>query len=1257
MREGLPKKILLMGATFLMAVAAYVVFSSPDQATVDQGAGNSADVVHKFVTRAAATTQVAVQGMTDARIPLSPGDQTRVKIYDDVSGRLKYIFEAEKWEPITETDFHLHKLAIQIYMPRGEITYINADEAEVTITRRTSTRVDPKRGRLWGNVKVVIDRTTTKWREENPELAERFAHPDDLISIFLPEARFDMDRAELFADGDVLVDSTEARIEDCRGLTVQWDQVDNRIDMLRFEQGGRMILRRGGKMIDFGMPGTTRDAKRAKNATASAAKGRGQMVAPRAEAMKPMSIAAITAAEAAAEIRLEGGAVAANQPRSLPSAAAAVHTPVGELKSADDLSAAVQQMTTEARSAVDGTPLAQAESVKERSRVHTYRAVFANNVVVEQRDGLRTIGKIEADSLEVNFDFGRKQRQQASTGPRPQGAAKVESEDDDSSGAASETSSGRTTAGLPADFSQEDQTRLTLTWNGPLEMRPIRVNAEEQTGQRFDAVAIGNPVRLMSDQVAPGGEAGAPKKATATCDQLVYRHERRQVWMSATDARPVQINVGGSGALSGREIFFDEKRGLGRVEGPGHMEDDRLDGLMGDSDASGDLAKSKSARDAVRIDWARGVDLEIGRRHVRQMNPDTGAMEDKEKEYLRRAWFHGTVSMKQGEDRLVGEEVAATFGEPRSGEDVADHIQHLNMSGGVRLERGDDVLAGDRLDVEMALTPDGRSVPRSVDGFGDVLARQANREIRSQKMHVELAQIPGKPRFAQDGRPAAPAKSRIGIQTVDASGDVFIIDPTQNLKISRAESLKATMNAGSQLATALILGASADRPARARFGDVALHGERIDIDMTRQSMVVPGPGSSYIRTKEDFSGRKLSETTTVKTTWKDRMEFQLERNYGVFLGDIVSQTPNFRLTSDKMTVRFSNAPPPPPRKARGEVSPFRLMADVREEAGYVGAVCSTPVVAAFTATRLLCGLPQERILAKFSEMSGDRGRDDQVSLAAVGGQRKRPVYVVAEGRAEALSTEYAPDTRLGLRGRLMSRLRIAAPQIAVDLAAEQMNIPSAGTLLIEDYQFDPRERKKQSQASAEAAPMMSSLRSDGPSQTAITWQNSMDFFVDRSLVVFDKNVSMVHRSGREMVMQGELASAMGLDDASLEHIGKGRIATLRCGNLLLEFKTAKKEPKKGKSQAGARATDLARLIAKESVHLKEDTKSLTGEHLQYLADAGETRLEGANNYEATIMDEEEGSGRFMMWRGPVLIWDRARNRIEAPKATIRTSRR
>ena len=43
MRDGLTKKLILMGATFLMAVAAYLVFSSPDQAAVEQDRGDSSE--------------------------------------------------------------------------------------------------------------------------------------------------------------------------------------------------------------------------------------------------------------------------------------------------------------------------------------------------------------------------------------------------------------------------------------------------------------------------------------------------------------------------------------------------------------------------------------------------------------------------------------------------------------------------------------------------------------------------------------------------------------------------------------------------------------------------------------------------------------------------------------------------------------------------------------------------------------------------------------------------------------------------------------------------------------------------------------------------------------------------------------------------------------------------------------------------------------------------------------------------------------
>lgn len=1283
--DGFTKKLVLMGVTFLMAVGAYLVFTREDHATRVAPKQDATEVVRRFVTRPV-TSQPVVQSFTEAGLNFSPGDQTRVKIYDEITGRLKYIFEAKSWEPVSESDYRLKDLSIQIYMPRGEITYINADEAEVTLARKTGSRVDPKRGRLWGNVTVTIDRTTAKWREENPELAERYAHADDLIHIHLPEARFDMDRAELKADGDVLVDSVEARIEKCRGLLVQWDQVDNRIDLLRFEHGGRMMLRRGGRMVDFAMPGTVRES-RSESAKAAASGAPG--FAPKAQAMKPLSIDAISTAEAAAEIRLEGGLVSANQPKSISTAARTTpstertvsSTEPNQLRSEKELASAVGELKREARSATSGEPRAQSlvddALARSHGRVHTYRAVFENQVVVEQLDGLRTIGKVEADQLEVNFDFGKKQRGMAS-GRSPSQDEKPEGAPTDHSVTAnasqvdpSKAAGGRPVAltPSPAPSLADDPTKLVLTWNGPLEMRPIwSAGGEPPTGERFDVVAIGNPVRLMSAQ---GTQSSPGKVARAACDQLVYRHERRQAWMAGRDDRPVQIHVDDSGRLVGREVFFDQQRGLGRVEGPGTMSDDRgSDSDVGSDStifaATSDLVSKASGedgsgrnRDPVLIKWSRGVDFELGSRRVEALNAATGMREEKNKEFLRRAWFHGDVSIRQGDERLVGDEVAVTFGSPRSGEDVADHISHLSMSGKVRLERGDDVLAGERLDVQMTVTSDGKNLPKVVDAAGDVLARQADREIRAEEMHVEMTTIMGEPRPSPDGTTMLPGRSRVGIDRMDARGDVLVRDPSQNLKISRAESLVASMRNGNELVRATILGKSPEGRARARFGDVAMHGHRIEIDMDEQAIEVPGPGVAFSRTTEDFGGRKLSEPTIVRTTWRDRMEFHLARNYGVFLGGVVSRTDNFSLTSSKLTVRFAKAPPAAPRSKSREFSPLRLIAATREEAAYVDAIASPSVVAAYTTIRLLWGIPQGRLLGRFAGLGDERKGRDSIAYASISGERKQPVYLVAEGNAEALSTEHGPRTRLGTRGRLLSRMRIAADQIAVDLSAQQMNIPCKGSLLIEDYQFDPRERKAESMASSAAgSPMMSSLRSEGPSQTAVTWTNSMDYFVDRNLVVFDRDVTMAHRSGREMVMQGELATAMGIDPDQMLRLGKGRIATLRAGNLLLEFKTPRSQ--RGKERGAEdtmRATDLQRLIAKGSVFMREDTRSLTGEHLQYMAESGEVRVEGGPGFEATIMEEEETAGRFMMWRGPVLTWDRITGRIEAPKAAVRTSRR
>ncbi|MFH1419773.1 MAG: hypothetical protein ABII12_15985 [Planctomycetota bacterium] len=1291
------KKVILALVTFALAVGAYLVFSSGDRNEEVSSGEEATEAVRRFVSLP--TTQES-RTIQDVDIPFRPGDQTLARIYDDVTGRLKYQLEAKNWEPTSDSgmQYRIKDLLIQLFMPRGQITYISADEAELVLARRSRNRLEPQSGWLRGRVKITIDRTTTEWREAHPDLADRYTHPEELIHIDMEDAKFDLDQAELISQGDVLVDGRDIRIEGVRGLTVQWDQVDNRLDILQFEHGGRMALRRGGKMVDFGLPGTQRTAKPvgksekvirtpgsgtggtalAKESPTSSlpagavdldgagdapdsvasvqppgsepgaeavvpgkiATNRGtgdgaQGAGARAMAMKPMSVKTVTADEAAAEIRFEGGVVLTNQPRSLSPGAESVSAPqpAGEpqpLRDQGELAEALASMKDEARSGKAGEDSLEARALallqsKSRKRIHTYRAVFENDVVVEQRDGLRTIGKLESDKLEVNFDFGERQRAMTGSGRRQK------AEPEPPPGGQSASPAREQDELVPLE---EDLTKLVLTWDGPLELRPLKVQPAEQTGERFDAIATGERVHVESEQ------------GTASCKQLVYRHERRQVWLAGSDAEPVELAVNTARKLAGREIFFDQKRGLALVEGAGMMVDsgeEEVTGAEGDdvfaslsrtpsiideadagsaNAAGADIAKATSGkkRKPVEIRWSRGVDLELGRHTVLQTNPSTGLREQKQREFLQRAWFHGDVLIKRDEEEVSAKELAVTFGAPSSSDGMADYIEHLNMAGKVRLRRGKEEIAAERLDAEMIVTPTGRNIPHIVDAEGGVEVTQPGREVRAEKMHVVMTEVRDSDRASAGDDLAILGDSRLGIESLDASGDVLIRDVERNLKVSRADSLVCSMRSGNRLVHATIT-ADASKPfARVRFGEVAVHGHLVEVDLDRESVDVPGPGKSWMMTRKDFTGRKLRNPASVKTTWVEKMQFRMARDYGVFVGDVHSESQSFSMDCDKLTVRFGRVPPVREKKKQGFVERYWIL----------------------------------------DKIVGDRARVKTTDPTLLGRERKRPVHVVAEGHAEAMSRNYASgDSPDGEPGRLLSGLWVSGDQIVADLAREQMSVPGAGGLLIEDYQFDlPGGGGSLSVKRVGGAPLMSAVRNEGPSQTGVTWKNSMDFFLDRGLVAFDEDVEMVHCSGSQMVMREELATAAGLTREDRNRLGEGRKARLSCGHLLLEFVTAARESSSSSSPTSpVRATDLKRLIAKHAVHLQEDTKSLMGEYLQYLSEINEVRLEGVANLDARITDQDEVNQRLTMWRGPLLIWDRATNRIEAPGATIRATRR
>ncbi len=1250
------KRVLLAMTAMCLVAGAYLLLSSGDRPAPKPRSSEAAEAVRQFVTL---PTSQPTQMVGDGELPFSPGDRIEMQIYDDVTGRLRYRFEAEAWNKLTDVDYHITDLLIQIYMARGEVTSIRADEADVVLTRKAKGRIEAQRGTLYGNVHVTIDRTTSKWRKENPDRAAPDSHADELIHIDMEQARFDMDRAELVSDGSVVVESTEARIENVSGLIVQWDQIDNRLDLLRFAQGGRMLLRRGVDAVTFDLPGAERKRRRAGGArTPADAGGAGPSDAPRlprARANQPFRIQAPRADEAAAELLLEGGPIAANTGKSIsagepPRQPNALRTP--EALAADR--AAMQAEATSGLTVERDDPATDLFAESPERPVHTYRAVFTNEVRAEQIEGGRTVGTLDADRLEVLFDFGSAQRDLlgggSSTSTTRPGAAPMQ--------AASRPAA--------APDSQETESvdggaQLVLTWDGPLELRPLARSAEQETGKRFDLIATGKRVMVHSEQ------------GDAVCRQLVFRHERRQVWLSGGEGAAVEMSIDASRRLVGAEVFFDQARSLARVDGPGYLIDtgerkpeiEDRNGLgatgglsarasTGSPDAaSGPAAHSAAEADEKRtpvpteIRWTQGVDLELARRVVHRLDPRTGAVETKEKEYLRRAWFHGDVGFQRGEETMRAEEVAATLMPPRNEDSVAEQIEHLNLVGDVEIANRDDHISAETLDVEMIPGADGQSVPRRAHGVGHVIARRDQREIRADVMDVELNQYPGPVISESEGRPAVHGKRRVGIDRLVATGHVEVRDPKNNLKVSRAQSLNTELRNGNELCRVTIVSPEPDVHARARFQDFAIHGHRILIDIDRQTVSVPGPGRAWMARAQDerqamprptpvenalvgqawvtlrrqlgvdvplsaLEGELLGQVWAlardklggadralpVMTTWTDHLDMPLERNYGVFVGNVCSRYEGLELKCHKMTIRFTREPP------QSSDQPARAR-------------------------------PESEIVVRTDP--------------------RRATSVIAEGNAQAVNSD-SVRTPAGF-SRLQSRIYIEGRQIVADLDREELYVPGEGLLFIEDYQFDDPRVADRTAGRTKPGPMMSSVRGEGPSQTLIEWKNSMLFFVGRGLVNFDKDVYMSHFSGQKMFLRNELAESMRLDPETFKRLKAGRTASMTCGNLLVEFLIDRSAGANADArEALIRATDLRRLIAKGAVHLQEGSKSLMGDYLHYLLDTHEVRLQGSPRVDARIVDEDP-DGRMSMWRGPLVVWNRKTNEVEAVHANIQTSRR
>lgn len=1300
------RRVLIAGSTFAIVVLLFVVYQlstdGPPVATTQP------------VAQPPVTTQLAddVPRLHLRGVDVPPGEKPFVIVYDE-HGRPKIRFRSVEWRPIRENEWHMTAPEVRLLLPSGQPVYITADEGQVVVAREESDNYDPKQGWLKGNVHIVIDRTDERWRRLHPDRAEPEQHPEFIVKLWMDDVEFDLDSARLWSEGAVRVESSDATVEGT-GLTLGWNEVDRRIDLLEIQQGKRMELRQDTALVEFAMPGSTQTQR-----VGSIDQARAQIA--KARSGEP---------DAAAPLAMLNES----------SRATAASKPADRKDSVEDL---FLDITKDSR------------FERRRDQIDTYRAVLEGGVAVRQTRGDEELGTLAAETLTLMFDFGEAQRQATDAAPDTTG----------------ETATSAPAVAAARSATSVVQTKIELTWSGKLTLVPETVDAGQPTGKRFHALASGNvhvrkadneahcdtlefhneteqvwltgsPVRLrqgtdremVGEKISydrangiaqidgPGSMTGARELADAmrVRDESVPAPKRAGVagdddekvlieWTqgvalrfgtarrSSTDARTSEMLIEESEFLQHARFTGDVKMSQPRQS----LEADDVElvfaeqastGMPGDNLAAliaNRITTEAGQRETIRAALAAtlGRLLSSPREQQREVASELSTLlaelaplRDDAKpaaEHLNALVGRlfstdlptqevaavelgaalakltaGDVAVSDADTLAFQKEIAGLLAADRPTTDVlGEQLDKMIARGRVRLRnQGKDageaggVVTADELVVQMTVDADGDNVPLRADARGNVSAQLDEQVIRARdRIAIEFASVaaplpPLEPavaaRVAADRKldvetiQAARRDNReIDVVYLEAFDDVQATDPRGGLNLS-AEALRCWMPNGGQAIERASVTGEAGSDAQVELNDFYVRGPSIEMDVKTQRAEVPAAGSLRLRTYKDLDGETLEDPIPVTISWSDSMVMEGRDNVAFFRGNVhaVSRSAQRRNVLDCQTLRMD-------------------FADIRTE--------SQAATTAAGPSPLWIFEPLATAVRQPAKESG--------TPRLAPGMNKQPTYLLASDEARVLSTVIDSVNPQ----RIVSQMHLDGPSIAVDLVADSMKIDGAGHLLIEDRQLPGegvgpktlaakllsaagRTPSNKAASSSKDTPFGASFAVQRPSQTLFTWRNAMSFFADRSLAVFDGDVTMTHVSGSQI----KGAERMQLDLARLREL-TGRRAGLRCRNLLVEFL---QDSSAGASDSAVtplgRATELRQFTATQDVRLEDGDRSVEGNLVTYNRTTNLVRVEGGVEAPAKFIEPDPKTGRLRVGHGDTFTYNVETGRIVAGPVTF-----
>jgi len=500
---------------------------------------------------------------------------------------------------------------------------------------------------------------------------------------------------------------------------------------------------------------------------------------------------------------------------------------------------------------------------------------------------------------------------------------------------------------------------------------------------------------------------------------------------------------------------------------------------------------------------------------------------------------------------FVDVKVPGPDGKPKRRKDITNATFNRKIEL-VQADTGDYVRCDKSLQVWMSPSARGgraRPFPSKVRAIGNVQARQEGRDISADSMTIDFAE-----RDLAATDPAASSDAGAKAKTTTFGGKEMSVRPVTlvavgNVKINDTRGTEALVATAGKLETDIVNEKAILEGDLAEViqGDSALRGRIIHLDQAGESVVVLGGGRLKFMTDTDLDGKKLADPRPLVATWDRQMTFSGKRDTASFLGAVKMTSGEDSLNCEEMDLDFEKTP----AKAAPATAPAK--------------VASTP--------RAGLGLDKRRLKTITCRKNVSMNR------------------VVKD--AKGLLSE-----RMRLTGR---QLTYDAGPASSESRGAKMVVSGPGTMSMEDY------RPAVAKAPVGGGP----VKAPGPampSQTVFVWKGGMAFMLKERQVVLHDDVTMVHRSGDQIVLAERLPG--------LGKLGSGRNVRLSCEKMAATFDKAAPADAADAAVAVGKLQDF---LATGKVDLAEGKRRMLGEELNYDRAREIIIIKGSKNIPATLM--------------------------------------